>query len=195
MYHCAKTRYNRLLSALGARALHLKIAKDKLRQKTSLDKRQSSDATPWWIAHVSRTMFSTILFFALLQVVCGLSISRPSRDSNAPSAHLQSRGLDTGSKVAIGICVPAVAFVFGLGIGIMYLYPAQLRKLRRQNPGAEVGLRELMDGRVSRPRQAAPQTTTATHTEPPPYTERHASVAHEATLGASGAPEVKHDLS
>lgn len=123
-------------------------------------------------------MLSSLIFFALLHVACGLSIERPRSGSNnnlAQSAHLQSRGLDTGSKVALGICVPAVAFVFGLGIGILWFYPAQLRKLRKENPGAQVGLRELMEGRVTQ--QPAP----------PVYTEHDASTANEPSLEASNA--------
>ncbi|KAJ4363894.1 hypothetical protein N0V83_009346 [Neocucurbitaria cava] len=126
-------------------------------------------------------MFSELLFFALLQVVSALSIERPSRESTARSTHLQRRELATGSKVAIGICVPAAALVVGLGIGIMWLYPRQLRKLREQNPGAEVGLRELMEGRVARP--AAPSVKTL-----PPYTERQASVTKDSSLDSSDAP-------
>jgi hypothetical protein len=124
-------------------------------------------------------MLSSLVFFALLHVVCGLSIERLRSGSNnnpAQSAHLQPRGLDTGSKVALGICVPAVAFVFGLGLGILWFYPAQLRKLRRENPGAQVGLRELMDGKVTR------------RPPPPLYTEHDTSTANKPSLDASDAP-------
>jgi hypothetical protein len=124
-------------------------------------------------------MLSSLIFFALLHVVCGLSIERPRSDSNnnpAQSAHLQSRGLDTGSKVAIGICVPAVAFVFGLGLGILWFYPAQVRKLKKENPGAQVGLRELMNGKVTQ------------RPAPPQYTEHDASTANKPPSEASDAP-------
>jgi hypothetical protein len=124
-------------------------------------------------------MLSSLIFFALLQVACGLAIEQPRGGSNsnpARSTPLQSRGLDVGSKVAIGICIPGVAFVVVLGLGIMWLYPAQLRKLRKANPGVEVGLREVMNGGVAK--QPAP---------PPMYTEHDASTSNVAALEASHA--------
>ena len=127
-------------------------------------------------------MISELFFFALLQVVSGLAIEHSSRELDTRSAHLQRRELATGSKVAIGICVPAAALVIGLGIGIMWLYPRQLRKLREQNPGAEVGLRELMEGRVTRP--AAPQSVKTL----PPYEERQVSVTKDDSLDSSEPP-------
>jgi hypothetical protein len=126
-------------------------------------------------------MLSSLIFFALLQVACGLSIERPRSGSNnnpARSTPLQPRGLDVGSKVAIGICIPGAAFVVLLGLGIMWLYPAQLRKLRKANPGVEVGLREVMNGGVAK--QPAPP--------PPMYTEHDASTSNVAALDASHVP-------
>ncbi|KAH6625533.1 pyridoxal phosphate-dependent transferase [Boeremia exigua] len=52
---------------------------------------------------------------------------------------LQKR-LETGSTIAIGICVPSVALVLGLGIGIMWFYPEQRRKLRAENARRELEL-------------------------------------------------------
>ncbi|CAO2649673.1 Nn.00g009650.m01.CDS01 [Neocucurbitaria sp. VM-36] len=127
-------------------------------------------------------MISELFFCALLQVASGLAIERWGRELDTHSAHLQRRELATGSKVAIGICVPAAALVVGLGIGIMWLYPRQLRKLREQNPGAEVGLRELMEGRVTRP--AAPQSVKTL----PPYEERQGSVTKDVSLESSELP-------
>ena len=126
-------------------------------------------------------MISELLFFTLLQLAFGFPIEHSSRELDTRSA-LQPRGLATGSKVAIGLCVPGGALVVGLGIGIMCLYPRQLRKLREENPGAEVGLRELMEGRVTKP--AAPQVVDS----PPPYEERRGSVTKDTSLTSSDPP-------
>jgi len=103
-------------------------------------------------------MLSSLIYFALLQVACALSIARPRSESNNP-ARLHSRDLTVNEKVAIGICVPGAALVVGLGIFILVLYPSQTRKLRQQNPGAQIGFAEVMAGRV-------------THQAPPKYTEQ-----------------------
>jgi hypothetical protein len=108
-------------------------------------------------------MFSNLIYFALLQVACGLAINQPHESSNkmeARSAHLQKR-LETGVKVALGICIPGAVLVVGLGLVVLLLYPSQLRKLRRENPGADVGLADLMNGKVTH------------HPAPPPYTAGH----------------------
>ncbi|KAF2829522.1 hypothetical protein CC86DRAFT_368520 [Ophiobolus disseminans] len=124
-------------------------------------------------------MLSTLIYFALLQVACALSIEQRSDSSNHParSARLQSRSLTKNEKVAIGICVPGAALVVGMGIVVMMMYPAQTRKLRRANPGAHVGFAEVMAGRV-------------THTAPPKYTEHDESVDNLPLqdLNADGRP-------
>jgi hypothetical protein len=84
----------------------------------------------------------------------------------------------TGVKVALGLCIPGAVLVVGLGIFIMVLYPAQLRKLRRQNPGTEVGLAELMNGKY--PPKPAP---------PPPYAGHEGSTTNNSTEDATHPPE------
>jgi hypothetical protein len=111
------------------------------------------------------------LFFALLQAVCGLSIPDPRGTTNdilARSAHLQPREMDTSIKVALGLCIPGAALVIGLAIVIVWFYPAQLRKLRKENPGAQIGLAELMNGKVTH------------HHAPPVYSEHHPSTIDQA---------------
>ncbi|KAH7069851.1 hypothetical protein BKA63DRAFT_394857, partial [Paraphoma chrysanthemicola] len=87
-------------------------------------------------------MLSTLLpvLFALVHLATAL----PTQEQ--ATHHLQKR-LETGPIVALSICIPGAALVLGLGIGIMWLYPKQLRKLRAQNPGREVGFADLMNGR------------------------------------------------
>lgn len=98
-------------------------------------------------------MLSTILYLAtLLQIASGLAIPDPS----APHTnHLQKR-LQTGGKVALGICIPGAVLVFVLGLVVVVFYPSQLKKLRRENAEAQLQLDELRNGKV----HVAP---------PPPY--------------------------
>jgi hypothetical protein len=88
-------------------------------------------------------MFSTmsLIFLTLIQTAYSLAIAIDQADTTtplAPRSPLQKRGLTTGVKVALGICVPAASLAVGLGIGIFVMYPAQRRKLRAQNGGADV---------------------------------------------------------
>jgi hypothetical protein len=117
--------------------------------------------------------FSTLIYLALLHVasVNGLAIPDPHSTLSTPSTqpqptHRLHRRLATGVKVAIGICVPGAVLVVGLGLFILALYPAQKRKLQRQNPGAQIGLAELMNGKVTQ--QSAP----------PPYEAGHDGVGN-----------------
>lgn len=98
-------------------------------------------------------MLSTILYLAtLLQIASGLAIPDPS----APHTnHLQKR-LQTGGKVALGICIPGAVLVFALGLVVVVFYPSQLKKLRRENAEAQLALDELRNGKVQ-------------HAPPPPY--------------------------
>jgi hypothetical protein len=107
-------------------------------------------------------MLSTLIYFALLQVACALSIERPLSER---SSHLQSRALSTNEKVAIGICIPGAALVLGMGFIVLCMYPAQTRKLRKANPGAEIGFAEVMAGKVTQPQQqhAPPKYTPQTN--------------------------------
>jgi hypothetical protein len=109
----------------------------------------------------------------MLQVVCGLSIRDPHGTTNnilARTARLQPREIDTSIKVALGLCIPGAALVIGLAIVIVYFYPAQLRKLRKENPGAQIGLAELMNGKVTQ------------HHAPPVYSEHHPSTVNQTTV-------------
>ncbi|OAL50896.1 hypothetical protein IQ07DRAFT_598916 [Pyrenochaeta sp. DS3sAY3a] len=121
-------------------------------------------------------MSSAFLFFALLQVAHCLSIDLSARSANAHSTKLHSRELATGSKVAIGVCIPAVVLVSGLGFFIMVTYPRQLRKWKRQKEEEEIRLQN----KIAR--------GSASH-ELPPYSERQASVGNPDAEGAPTAPE------
>jgi hypothetical protein len=124
-------------------------------------------------------MFSSLIFFAALQVACALSIDQPRGGSNnfqARSANLQKRGMATGVKVALGICIPCAALVVILGLVILWGYPAQLRKYRRENPGAQVGLAELMNGKVTQ------------HPAPPPYNAHHTPTINKPSSEATDLP-------
>lgn len=123
-------------------------------------------------------MFSTsFVYFALLQVAYSLAIAQPrdaasSNDLATRSPHLQKR-METGVKVALGICIPGAVLVVGLGLVVLLMYPAQLKKLRRQNPGAEIGLNELMTGKVTQ------------RPAPPPYSANHRdSAADDSSMDA-----------
>lgn len=118
---------------------------------------------------VAPTMFPPLLpvLFALLHLAIALPTTTGSKDTH----RLQKR-LETGPIVALSICIPGAALVLGLGIGILWLYPKQLRKLRAQNPGREVGFADLMNGRVS--------------TQAPPVYKEHEGSEHE--LDTHSAP-------
>jgi hypothetical protein len=124
-------------------------------------------------------MLSSFIYFALLQVVSGLAIEQSRSASNniaARSARLQAREIDTSVKVALGLCIPGAALVIGLAIVIVYFYPAQLRKLRKQHPDRDVGLADLMNGKVVQ------------HPAPPPYSAHHDSPPHDPSSGTNDAP-------
>lgn len=76
------------------------------------------------------------LFFAFLQVASAVPTNS---HSDANRHHLQKR-LATGSKIALGICVPCVAIVFVLGAWILWGYPKARRELREQNARREIEL-------------------------------------------------------
>jgi hypothetical protein len=118
-------------------------------------------------------MFSPLLSLALL---CASASALPTPSTTSTTHHLARRELATGVKVALGICIPGAALVVGLFVVILAFYPAQLRKLRAQNPGANVGLTELMNGKVA----------------PPPYSAEHDGsssvvVGHEGMGRQEGA--------
>ena len=125
-------------------------------------------------------MFTTLLSFALFQAAHALAIAAaqdttPLSTSNSPTHHLSKR-VTTGVKVAVGICVPAAALAVGLGVVILAMYPAQLRKLRAQNGGADVTLADVMNGKVvQRP-------------APPPYHEANRDSTTTAGDEARGEP-------
>jgi hypothetical protein len=121
-------------------------------------------------------MFASLVYLALVQVACALSI--PQDDLSARTTHHHQKRLVTGAKVALGLCIPGAVLVVGLGVFIMVLYPAQLRKLRRQNPGTEVGLSDLMNGKY--PPKPAP---------PPPYAGHEGSSTNNSTEDATHPPE------
>jgi hypothetical protein len=130
-------------------------------------------------------MFSTLVYLALLQVasVYGLAIPEPhstllSTSTSQPHTHRLQRRLATGAKVALGICIPGAVLVVGLFLVIIAFYPAQLRKLRRENPGAQIGLTELMTGKP-------------THVNaPPPYTAEHDGSSSGEVVNGHGATNV-----
>ena len=76
------------------------------------------------------------LFFAFLQVASAVPAN--SR-SDASTHHLQKR-LPTGSKIALGICVPCVVLVVALGAWILWGYPKARRELRERNARQEIEL-------------------------------------------------------
>jgi hypothetical protein len=140
-----------------------------------------------------RAMLSTIIYFALLQVVCGLphGVQRSTSDNNlARSAPLQSRDIDTSVKVALGLTIPGAALVIGLAIVIIWFYPAQLRKLRKENPGAEIGLAELMNGRVTE--RPAPPVYTEHHPSTVNDTPSHPTPRYEATPVPAYEADARH---
>jgi hypothetical protein len=111
-------------------------------------------------------MFSEVFFLAILHVATALA----AEEAPAPATHhYEKRGLATGVKVALGLCIPIAALTIILGCITFMYYPAQRAKLRRENPGMRIGLREVMDGGV---RSKPPRTSNATL---PPYTERQGS--------------------
>jgi hypothetical protein len=107
---------------------------------------------------VKVAMASTLLYLALLQVASALALPVSTSSTTQPTTHrLHRRELATGVKVALGICIPGAVLVVGLFVVIIAFYPAQLRKLRAQNPGQQIGLAELMTGKAA----------------PPPYSAEH----------------------
>lgn len=119
------------------------------------------------------TMLSALFSFALLQVASALSISLPhNNEARSTTHHIQARGLTVNEKVAIGICIPGAGLVVILALIVFCMYPAQTRKLRRENPGVKIGFAEVMAGRVEQPGG-----------EPPKYSAR------SSTNGARGPGE------
>ncbi|KAJ4986827.1 hypothetical protein SVAN01_07632 [Stagonosporopsis vannaccii] len=113
-------------------------------------------------------------FFAFLQAASAAPATSP---PNTDTHRLQKR-LETGSKIAIGICVPCVALVVGLGIGIMWFYPEQRRKLRAQNARREIDL-------ANRSSERQGQRQGSEHATLPVYKE-HQAEDHELENGAHG---------
>lgn len=135
---------------------------------------QGPTSQPHHAGTLPHTMSSAFLFFALVQVAHCLSVDLSARSSSAHSTKLRPRELATGSKVAIGICIPAVFLVTGLGFFILVTYPRQLRKWKRQKEEEQIRLDKIT-------------RATASH-ELPPYTERQASVGSPVAQGVSNAP-------
>ncbi|KZM23241.1 uncharacterized protein EKO05_0004426 [Ascochyta rabiei] len=125
------------------------------------------------------------LFFALLQVAYAApAISPPDTGTH----HLQKR-LESGAVVALGICIPCVAIVLGLGIGIMWFYPAQRRKLREQNARREAALANVTSGRHGQ-RQGSEHATLPAYKEHEGSDHELEDVAHSNTPAALTAPIV-----
>jgi hypothetical protein len=117
------------------------------------------------------------LFFALLQVAS----ATPATSSPDSGTHRFQKRLDTGSKIAIGICVPCVALVVGLGIGILWFYPEQRRKLKAQNARREAFLAE-------RQRRGSEHTTLPVYKEHEGSDHELEDVAHRPAPAAPIAP-------
>ena len=115
-------------------------------------------------------------FFAFLQIVSAVPANP---HSDASTHHLQKR-LATGSKIALGICVPCVAIVFFLGAWILWGYPKARRELREQNARREIEL-------------ARKQRQGSEHGTLPVYRQHEGSeedVAYGSTQAAVTAPAV-----
>lgn len=118
-----------------------------------------------------------MLFFALLQVAA----AAPVASSPDLSTHRHQKRIDTGSKIAIGICVPSVALVVGLGMGILWFYPEQRRKLKAQNARREAFLAE-------RQRRGSEHTTLPVYKEHEGSDHELEDAAHETDPAAPTAP-------
>lgn len=124
------------------------------------------------------------LFFAALQVASAVPATSP---PDSGTHRLQKR-LDTGAQIAIGICVPCVALVVGLGIGIMWFYPEQRRKLRAQNARRETELANRSNGRHGQ-RQGSEHTTLPVYKEHEEGSDHELEdMSHGSTLAALTAP-------
>ncbi|KAL5115994.1 hypothetical protein ACEQ8H_006111 [Pleosporales sp. CAS-2024a] len=99
-------------------------------------------------------MLSTIVYLALVQLAYAASI--PQTTQGRPV----EKRLATGSKVAIGLCVPGAVLLIGLFCVVVCLYPSQLKKLRKQTDGRDITFSDLMTNGRAVPKPAAP---------PPPY--------------------------
>lgn len=122
------------------------------------------------------------VYLAVLQVTCAtlfqVAAAAPATSSPESGPHRLQKRLATGSIIAIGICVPAVVLVLGLGIGILWFYPEQRRKLRAQNARRAAALANQTNGR-ERQRQGSGHTTL------PAYKE-HEGSEHELEDVADG---------
>jgi hypothetical protein len=120
---------------------------------------------------------AAVLFFALLQV----ATAAPAASSPDTGTHRLQKRLETGSLIAIGICVPCVALVVGLGIGIMWFYPEQRRKLKAENARREAFLAE-------RQRRESEHTTLPVYKEHEGSDHELGDVAHGTAPAAPTAP-------
>ncbi|KAF9697574.1 hypothetical protein EKO04_004172 [Ascochyta lentis] len=137
------------------------------------------------------------LFFAVLQV----AYAAPASSSPDTGTNRLQKRLETGPVVALGICIPTAALVLGLGIGIMWFYPEQVRKLRAQNSRREADLANLADGR-DRQRQGSGHATLPVYKEHEgsdheledvAYGNSPATVAAPTVSGATTQPSRIHE--
>lgn len=123
------------------------------------------------------------LFFALLRV----AYAAPATSSPDTGTHRHQKRLAAGPTIAIGICIPAAALVLGLGLGILWFYPAQRRKLREQNARREAALAE---GARHRQRQGSEHVTLPVYKEHEGSDHELEDVEHENIPAALVAPTV-----
>ena len=125
------------------------------------------------------------LFLALLQVA---SAAPANLFLDTGTQRFQKR-LETGPKIALGICIPSAALVLGLGIGILWFYPEQRRKLRAQNSRREIDSANLPDG-GNRQRQGSEHATLPIYKEHEGSDHELEAVAHGDTPASLTAPTV-----
>lgn len=132
-------------------------------------------------------MLSTItpLFFALLQVAYAAPATL---SADIDTRRLQKR-LEAGPKIALGICIPAAALVLGLGLGILWFYPEQRRRLRAENAIREANSANRTGGR-ERQRQGSEHATLPVYKEHEGSDHELEDVAHGDAPAALTAPTV-----
>src|SRR5690242_1331960 len=125
------------------------------------------------------------LFFALLQV----AYAAPATLSPDIGTHHLLKRLEAGPKIALGICIPAAALVLGLGLGILWFYPEQRRRLRAENARREVNHANRSGGR-ERQRQGSEHATLPVYKEHEGSDHELEDVAHGDAPAALTTPAV-----